>query len=121
MLYLNNKINYHFYMQPVDMRKGVFKLCGLVATQMNATVVSGDVFVFLARHKRKIKLLQWDGDGFALYEKQLSKGNFEWPLVEAAGLSNSTIVNAKQLHIILQGIIQSSVNYKKRYQLPTVK
>jgi transposase len=121
MLYLTKNINYHFYLPPVDMRKGCFKLCGIINNEMQYNVLHGDVFVFLAKHKRKIKLLQWDVDGFALYEKQLSKGSFELPIIAKAFEQNNTSVSAQQLHLILQGIVQSSISYKKRFALPTAK
>ncbi|MBK7099782.1 MAG: IS66 family insertion sequence element accessory protein TnpB [Sphingobacteriales bacterium] len=35
--------------------------------------------MFIGRRGNKIKLLQWDSDGFALYEKGLEQGTFERP------------------------------------------
>jgi len=40
---------------------------------------SGDVFVFLDKLLDRIRLLQWDRDGFAMYVKKLEQGTFEWP------------------------------------------
>lgn len=48
------------------MRKGAYSLSGLVRSEMNRDVLSGDVFIFIGRRAGKIKLLQWDTDGFAL-------------------------------------------------------
>ncbi|MBK7100053.1 MAG: IS66 family insertion sequence element accessory protein TnpB [Sphingobacteriales bacterium] len=59
--------------------QGAYGLSGLVRNEMQQNVLSGDVFIFIGRRGNKIKLLQWDSDGFALYEKGLEQGTFERP------------------------------------------
>jgi transposase len=73
----------------------------------------GDVFIFLNKRQTHIKLLQWEGDGYSLYYKRLEKGTFELPL----GVSDGThsIISAKQLMLVLQGISLKKVVYRKRY------
>jgi len=57
--------------------------------------------------------LQWDVDGFAVYEKRLEKGTFEVPgnMAENAAILLSNL----QLQHILQGVILQSVRHKKRF------
>ena len=50
------------------MRKGCYGLCGIVCNDMKRDVLAGDVFVFINKRCNKLKLLQWDRGGFALYE-----------------------------------------------------
>jgi len=45
-----------------------------VQNELKMDILMGDVFVFINRRHNQIKLLQWDKDGFALYEKRLEKG-----------------------------------------------
>ena len=94
------------------MRKGAYSLSGLVRTEMNLEVLSGDVFIFIGRRAGKIKLLQWDTDGFALYEKGLEKGTFERP---AANDNGHFCISAEQLQYILQGVVLRSVRHRKRF------
>lgn len=94
------------------MRKGAYSLSGLVRNGMSLDVLSGDVFIFIGRRGNKIKLLQWDTDGFALYEKGLERGCFERPGSNSTGHFS---INAQQLQYILQGVVLKSVRYKKRY------
>ena len=61
------------------MRKGFDGLSGLVRNEFKADPLLGDVFVFLSRTKNRIKILHWQGDGFAIYSKRLEKGAFELP------------------------------------------
>jgi hypothetical protein len=46
-------------------------------------------------------LLQWEGDGFALYYKRLERGSFERP---AGTYDNAAMkISAQQLTLILEG------------------
>lgn len=112
MLHLSTSCRYFYYNGPADMRKGAYSLSGLVRNEMNQDVLSGDVFIFISRRGNKIKLLQWEGDGFALYEKGLERGTFERPVSEHNGHFNMT---AHQLQYILNGVVLKSIRYKKRY------
>ena len=73
MLHQNNHDRYYFYNEVVDMRKGCYGLCGIVQNELKKNILLGDVFVFINKRHNQIKLLQWDTDGFALYEKRLEK------------------------------------------------
>ena len=85
MLHLNTGFRYFYYNGVADMRKGAYSLSGLVRNEMNRDVLSGDEFIFIGKRANKIKLLQWDTDGFALYEKGLERGTFERPLSKENG------------------------------------
>jgi transposase len=79
MLHLSSQCRYYLYEGHADMRKGFDGLCGLVLAGMRRKIMMGDVFVFINRPATHIKLLQWEGDGFALYYKRLERGTFERP------------------------------------------
>ena len=117
MLHLSSNERYYFYNQVVDMRKGCYGLCGIVQNEMKKNVLLCDVFVFINKRRNQIKLLQWDKDGFALYEKRLEKGLFEQP----GNTQNGTdiLLTHLQLQHILQGVILKSVRHKKRFTIRT--
>ena len=112
MLYLSGAVRYFYYNGFADMRKGAYSLSALVRSSMNRDVLSGDVFIFMGKRGNKIKLLQWDTDGFALYEKGLEKGCFERP---ACNTDGHILITSVQLQYILQGVVLKSVRYKKRF------
>lgn len=116
MLHLSTGCRYFYYNGNADMRKGAYSLSGLVRGEMNRDVLSGDVFIFIGKRNNKIKLLQWDTDGFALYEKRLERGSFERPATEHNGHFNMT---AQQLQYILQGVVLKSIRHRKRFSLPS--
>jgi transposase len=96
------------------MRKGFDSLSGLVAAHMNKNALDGSVFIFLNKKHNQVKLLLWEGDGFALYYKRLEKGTYELP-VYREGIGSLSITQ-QQLQLILQGISLGSVRHRKRYQ-----
>jgi len=98
----------------VDFRKGFDGLCGIVQEHMRREVTEGGVFIFVNRRRSAIKLLNWEGDGLAIYHKRLEQGVFEEPQRSADG--KQMIVDAHQLSLILQGIRLSSVVRNKRFR-----
>ena len=64
--------------EAVDFRKGIDSLAELCRAKLNADPFSGCVFVFRSRRTTSIKVLVYDGQGFWLATKRLSKGRFRW-------------------------------------------
>jgi len=61
-----------------DFRKGIDSLAASCRKVLEEDPFSGDIFVFRNRKKTAIKLLVYDGQGFWLFHKRLSKGKFAW-------------------------------------------
>ncbi len=49
---------------------------GKIREELSRSVTSGGVFVFLSRCRRKVRLLYWDKDGYAMWVKRLEVGTF---------------------------------------------
>jgi transposase len=64
--------------EPVDGRKGIDSLARLCQDKLAEDPFSGCVFVFRSRSGTAIRLLTYDGQGFWLLQKRLSKGRFQW-------------------------------------------
>lgn len=66
---------------PADFRKGIDGLCGLCRQALGSDPFSGAVFVFRNRRSNALRLVAYDGQGFWLCTKRLSKGRFRhWPV-----------------------------------------
>jgi hypothetical protein len=63
-----------------------------------------------------VKLLYWDQDGYAMWQKRLESGRFELPGVAAD--QRSVTLSQKQLALILWGVDLASVRMRKRYARP---
>lgn len=64
--------------EAVDGRKGIDSLARLCQEKLQADPFSGCVFVFRSRRGTAIRVLVYDGQGFWLAQKRLSKGRFRW-------------------------------------------
>lgn len=114
MLYLSDLRSYYLCCVPTDMRKGFDGLCGIVTSGLQMDALNEAVFIFFNRKRNQLKLLLWEGDGFAIYYKRLEKGTFETPVAND-GVS-SVSITARQLQFILQGISLQTIQFRKRYK-----
>jgi transposase len=64
--------------QPVDFRKGIDALAAVCRQALGQQPLSGVVFVLRNRSATALKILCYDGQGFWLCMKRLSKGRFTW-------------------------------------------
>ncbi len=63
---------------PVDFRKGIDGLARVCRQALLSDPFSGHVFIFRNKKASTIKVLMYDGQGFWLCQKRLSKGRFSW-------------------------------------------
>jgi transposase len=61
-----------------DGRKGIDSLVQLCREKLALDPFSGCLFVFRSRSANSIRVLAYDGQGFWLAQKRLSKGRFVW-------------------------------------------
>ena len=62
-----------------DLRKQINGLAAVVEGSFGQDPFDGALFVFCNRNRDRIKILEWDVDGFWLHIKRLERGRFKWP------------------------------------------
>jgi transposase len=62
----------------IDGRKGIGAIAQLCREKLETDPFSGYLFIFRSRRGTSIRVLQFDGQGFWLATKRLSKGRFRW-------------------------------------------
>ena len=77
MLAFPGKARLFLYQQPTDMRKGFEGLSAIVNKTFGGELTSGAYFVFLNRQRNLMKILYWDSDGLAIWQKRLEKGHVD--------------------------------------------
>ncbi len=78
MIQLTPQMRILVAVEAVDGRKGIDSLAALCRDQLEADPFSGWVLVFRSRSGTAIRVLVYDGQGFWLAQKRLSKGRFRW-------------------------------------------
>ena len=82
------------------MRKNINGLSAIVEWNFKLDPFAEAMYVFCNRARDRIKILEWDGDGFWLYFKRLEKGRFRWP---EPGEAATMTLTGEELSILLGG------------------
>lgn len=99
--------------EAADMRHGFDRLAELVKAHLQEDPLSGGLFIFRSRCGGRLKILYWDGDGYALWYKRLEEGVFRFPRLEAG--TAKLKLRAWELAMLLEGIDLRSLKRLKRY------
>ena len=87
------------YPQYTDMRKGHNTLSYIVLQKMNLDLLSGALFLFVAKNRKSCKAIFFDGNGLVLLHKKLERGRF----MSFDSLSRVSEINSNELTLILNG------------------
>lgn len=99
----------HLYDQPVDMRKSFEGLSAFVDAAFPGKLLTGSLFVFLNRRRNLLKILYWEGDGFAIWYKRLERGTF------SGCFNGRRELSRQQFVLLLEGVVPKRVS--KRFCL----
>jgi len=81
-----------------DMRKQINGLVTIIEGSFNLDPFEEALFVFCNKSRDRVKIMEWDGDGFWMYLKRLEKGRFKWP---AEGETATMSLTGEELNILL--------------------
>ncbi len=104
---------YYLYREPTDIRKSFDGLCGLVSERLGQNPMSGDVFIFINRPRKRMKLLRWEPGGFVLFYKRLERGTFELPIFSNAVISQR--IGYGELAMMVTGISMKYAKKRRRF------
>jgi transposase len=83
--------------EPLDFRNGIDGLSRVCRDVLDSDPFSGTLFVFRNKRSTSIKALVYDGQGFWLCQKRLSKGCFRWWPKEGEGRLKHLLAHELQL------------------------
>jgi len=98
MLQITPQMRILVAVEPVDGRKGIDALVQLCRQKLATDPFSGCLFFFRSRSATAIKILVYDGQGFWIAQKRLSKGRFQW---WPEGVGPAQALEAHQAQILL--------------------
>lgn len=87
---------------PTDLRKSIDGLSIIVQESFKLDPFSKSLFVFCNRKRDKIKILEWDKNGFWLHYKRLEKSIFRWP--EIGNKGPNMLIDEQQFRWLLDGL-----------------
>ena len=106
MIQLTQHMRILVAIEPADFRKGIDGLAAHCHSHLQQDPLLGTVFVFRNHKTTAVKILVYDGQGFWLCQKRLSKGRFPyWPTSTEAVTEQ---LEAHQLSVLLSGGNQST-------------
>ncbi len=109
MLELTEATRVFLWTAPTDMRSGFDRLAALITTQLQQNPLSGALFVFFSRSRNRVKILSWDGDGYALWYKRLEAGTFKF-----RDDDQHKEITGVDLKLLLQGMDLSRIVIRKK-------
>ena len=117
MLKLGNETKVYLSVSATDMRCGVFSLAGKVHSVFDRDSLDGNLYVFVSRDKKKVKILEWQDDGYWLHYKRLGVGTFQLKLTE----SGSELITGVDLEKLLSGISLYKIKLSKKVKRSIAK
>ena len=111
MLTLPPSVRIFLRLEPTDMRKSFDTLAALVRSCLGQDPLSGHLFIFRNKRGDRLKVLYWDKDGYALWQKRLEKGTFTLP-------AHGGSISRAQLMLLLEGYDHAKIMAANRYELP---
>ena len=108
----NNRIVMARY--PCDMRMGVNAMCGRVR-MVGLNPADGDVYVFVGRSRKVMKILHWECGGYTMYYKRLERGRFHPRIFLRQGVGFRSM-RWDELVLLMEGI-SPKVARRRRYQM----
>lgn len=110
---------------PVDFRKGIDGLCGIVRERFSKNPMDGTIFVFRNRMGNTLKILFYDGGGFWLCQKRFSRGRIRfWPEAEHshnASMHTQKTVELAGVHKIYAPELTLLIHQMKKNQAVSYK
>ena len=102
---------------PVDMRCGFDRLAELARAVTGQDPFHAHLFLFRSRRGDRLKVLQWDRDGYVLWYKRLEVGVFRLPQIQSG--TSSIELRPSEFAMLLDGIDMSRVKRMPRYERDT--
>ena len=119
MLSFPGSVRIFVYAEATDMRRSFDRLAQMVEEFLGQSPESGHLFLFFNRRRDCVKILLWEGDGFAIWYKRLEAGTFPVPspTLSPNGSSVASVeLRASDLSLLLGGVDPTQAHRRKRFQ-----
>jgi transposase len=111
ILSLAAEANFYLYRKPVKMSKSFDGLAALIRTELDKDIITGDVFLFLNRHRTTVKIFVYENKGFSIFYRRLDEGSFQLPSIVGDDLNYK--MSSEQKMYMLSGMTLEDGGYVK--------
>ncbi|NJN64566.1 MAG: IS66 family insertion sequence element accessory protein TnpB [Acidobacteria bacterium] len=99
----------------VNFRRGIDGMAAIAREVLKKEPMSGAFFVFRNRGRHMLRILFYDGGGFWLCTRRLSKGTFtHWPSEDGSGPCSPLL--ARELQVLIWGGDPSSCSFPELWR-----
>lgn len=116
MINFSPALKIYLHREPIDMRKSYDGLFGIVKNELAMDIRGGGLFMFINLRRNRVKLMYWDRDGIAIWQKRLERGSWQHP--QPKDSAKHLEIDAADLNLLLAGIDLASVKRRPRYVSP---
>ena len=115
MLALTGSLRYYFVEGVTDMRLGQYRLCRVIEQLLHRNPYNGDVFIFMNKSRRVIKIIRYDNEAYILYVKALERDlkfmkiKSDMPLISQNGDGVHYQIKWKHLVLLLSCPVRSVI------------
>lgn len=107
MIQITPHIKIYLCREPIDLRKGIDGLSAVCRRVLEKDPFCGSIFIFRNRRRTTLKMLLYDGQGYWLFVKRLSKGRFQW--WPSGEVTERISLSAPQLQLLIwNGDVESA-------------
>jgi transposase len=101
MIRPRDEIRVHLCREVVDFRKQMRGLSVLVQEELELDPFSSHLFAFCNRRRDHVRVLYWERNGFAMWQKKLETDKFPWPREADQGVLE---LSGRELNWLLDGM-----------------
>lgn len=100
-------------LDPIDLRWGFDRLCGVVTERLGRPARSGALFVFFGRRRTAAKILFADRTGVCVFYKRLDAGTFRIPAPALEG-DVARLIDERAFDDLIDGIDLEPTSRRRR-------
>lgn len=101
---------------PQDMRRGMDALSAVVRNEHQRDPTAGDMYIFLSRNRRRLKVLVYESGGYWLGMKRLDRGTFARLGTTPPSNALAIELSPTSLAALLEGLDIQVVRERRREQ-----
>ena len=101
--------------EPISFRNGIDGTAAVARLVLQRDPMDGAFFVFRNKSRQMLRILYYDGSGFWLCTKRLSRGSFSaWPTGDKTGRCSSLLV--RELQVLIWGGDPASCSFPELWR-----